>query len=257
MIHDWAALTTRQLSALDLERAVAVLPLGATEQHGPHLPLSTDSDIAEGLLDAAAELVPEDVTVLRLPVLSVGTSAEHGAFAGTLSVAAETMADVLRSIGDHVAGTGVRRLVLLNAHGGNLAPIDIAALDLRRERQMLVVKLHYPRLSIDPGPLTRDETVHGVHGGALETAIMCHLQPDRVQHDQFPSTRPSGNPGYRVGPTQEARTAWLAEDLHPSGVTGDPSRGDAELGAHLVAAYGAAIAEVIAETAALATPGSG
>jgi creatinine amidohydrolase len=256
--YDWATLTHHALAALDPRAAVAVLPLGATEQHGAHLPLSTDTDIAEGLFEAALERVSGGVTVLRLPTIAIGASAEHGDWAGTLSVPAETLAATLRSIGAGVAAAGVRRLVLLNAHGGNLAAMDIAALDLRRAHDLLVVKLHYPRLAIGAIDLPGDELRRGIHGGAVETAMMLHLQPERVDRSAFPGAD-APTPGMdersgRVGPNGEAPYAWLAADLDAAGLAGDPRRADPALGERLVTGYAAAIGEVLTETARMDWP---
>jgi creatinine amidohydrolase len=257
--YDWATLSHQALSALDLRDAVAVLPLGATEQHGGHLPLSTDTDIAEGLFAAAVERVADDVTLLRLPTLAIGASAEHADFPGTLSVPAETLVATLRSVGGSVAAAGVRRLVLLNAHGGNLAAMDIAALDLRRAHDLLVVKLHYPRLAIGPIDLPDDELARGIHGGAVETAMMLHPHPDRVDRAAFPAADApapgmANTPHTRVAPTGEAPFAWKASDLDACGVAGDPRRADAALGERLVAGYSQAIAEVLTETAGMDWP---
>lgn len=259
--HDWATLSHHALSALDVRRAVAVLPLGATEQHGAHLPLSTDTDIAEGLFEAAMERVADDVTVLRLPTIAIGASAEHADRAGTLSVPAETLAATLRSIGAGVAAAGVRRLVMLNAHGGNLAAMDIAALDLRRAHGLLVVKLHYPRLRIGPVDLPASELARGIHGGAVETAMMLHLSPERVDRAAFPMAD-AATPGVsdapgRVAPNGEAPYAWLADDLDATGIAGDPRLADAALGERLVTACAAAIAEVLTETSQMECPAGG
>ncbi len=250
--HDWSTLTHRQVSELDPYRTVAVQPLGATEQHGAHLPLSTDTDIADGLFEAAMDRTTDDVTVLRLPTIAIGASAEHADYAGTLSVTAETFAETLRAIGAGVAAAGVRRLVLLNAHGGNLAAMDIAALDLRRSHGMLVVKLHYPRLRIGPIGLPAAELAQGIHGGAVETAMMLHLHPERVDRSALPAVDAAvpgmtAAPG-RVAPNGEAPYAWLAGDLDASGIAGDPRLADPALGERLVTAYAAAIAEVLTET---------
>lgn len=253
--HDWATLSHHALSAMNVRDAVAVLPLGATEQHGAHLPLSTDTDIAEGLFEAAMKRMADDVTVLRLPTIAIGASAEHADRAGTLSVPAETLVATLRSIGAGVAAAGVRRLVLLNAHGGNRAAMDIAALDLRRAHGLLVVKLHYPRLTIGPIDLPAAELVQGIHGGAVETAMMLHLHPQRVDRTAFPAADAAApgiadTPG-RVAPNGEAPWAWLAGDLDATGIAGDPRLADAALGERLVTAYAAAIAEVIVEAAGM------
>ncbi|WP_070990163.1 creatininase family protein [Halofilum ochraceum] len=259
--YDWATLSHDALSGLDLSGAVAVLPLGATEQHGAHLPLSTDTDLAEGLFDAALERLTAEVTVLRLPAIAIGASAEHADRAGTLSVPAETLAQTLRSIGAGVAAAGVRRLVLLNAHGGNLAAMDIAALDLRQAHGMFVVKLHYPRLQIGPVDLPAAELAQGIHGGAVETAMMLHLHPGRVDRAAFPAVDApapgiTASPG-RVAPNGEAPWAWLAGDLDASGIAGDPRLADAALGERLVTGYGAAIADVLTEIASMDWPTDG
>ena len=259
-MREWARVTTTELAAMDPGDAVAVLPLGATEQHGPHLPLSTDTDIAEGLLAAAAGELRGGASVLRLPTLAVGASTEHGGFPGTLSVPAETLAATLRGIGAGIAAAGVRRLVLLSAHGGNRAAMDIAALDLRRDHGLLVVRLHYPALAVDLPGLTDTERRYGIHGGALETALMLHLHPDRVRLDALPApdaTAPgmdAATTGGHLAPAGDAPAAWLAGDLDASGVAGDPRLADADLGARATAAYAAAIAEVIDETARRPAP---
>ncbi|SHE98906.1 creatinine amidohydrolase [Modicisalibacter ilicicola DSM 19980] len=251
----WQDMTSPELSGVITEESVAVLPLAAIEQHGAHLPLSTDLDIGLGLLAAATALLPETFALFELPPLAIGSSQEHGSFAGTLSLPPETAIAVIEAYGDSLARSGVRRLVLLNSHGGNKAVADIAALKLRERRGMLVVKAHYMRFSPPPGALPEKELRHGLHGGALETAMMLHLAPHKVrrEHVGHPPSRGEAMAarGKWLGPEGEAAFAWLAEDLHPGGVVGDARLADAELGARLVEHYASKLATLFEEASTM------
>jgi creatinine amidohydrolase len=251
----WQDLTSPEIAALP-DEAVAVLALGAIEQHGAHLPLSTDLDIAEGLLAAAIRRLPEGFPLVTLPALAVGASEEHLGFPGTLSLPPESAIALLESHGEAVARAGLGRLVLVNGHGGNKAVMDLAALRLRRRHGLLVVKLHYQRMPLPAGHgLPEEEWRHGLHGGALETALMRHLAPQRVRLSRLAEAVPRGQTmaeaGGLLGPEGEAAFAWLAEDLHPSGVAGDARLGDGALGERLVVHYAERIARVLVETLAL------
>ncbi|MGM0986964.1 MAG: creatininase family protein [Pseudomonadota bacterium] len=251
----WQDLTSRDLSSLPSE-TVAVMVVGAIEQHGTHLPLSTDLDIGEGLLAEALTQLPEDFPLVILPPMAVGASDEHLGFPGTLSLPPELAIATLEAHGDAVARAGLERLVLINSHGGNKAVIDLAALKLRRRHGMLVVKVHYTRMPL-PASLTDDdlpteELRHGLHGGAVETAMMRHLAPGKVQLDRLDHPRSRGDAmaeeGKLLGPEGEGAFAWLAEDLHPGGVVGNAHRGTADLGECLVTHYGERIARLLRET---------
>ncbi len=252
--RNWGDLTTEDFGCIDPLRTVAVLPLGAVEQHGPHLPLDTDARIAEGILAAMWDHLDADLPVLMLPPVRVGTSAEHAAFPGTLSAEDAVLTRYLTGIGDSVADAGVRKLVLLNAHGGQTHVLDTLALDLRRRRGMLAVKASYFGFGVPAGLMDDHELTHGIHGGRVETAMMLHLAPDTVRMDRarrFESLsanlaaqnrhlRPEGAIGF----------GWLAQDLNPSGVVGDAAAADAATGARLVAHFGRCLAGLVAETAA-------
>ncbi|GHE20212.1 creatininase family protein [Halomonas urumqiensis] len=252
----WQSLTSHELAALPRE-SVAVMVLGAIEQHGAHLPLSTDLDIGQGLLDAALLELPERFPLVILPPMAVGASDEHLNFPGTLSLAPELAIATLEAYGEAVARAGLSRLVLLNSHGGNKAVMDLAALKLRRRLDLLVVKVHYMRMPLPdnlPGDgLPADELRHGLHGGAIETAMMRHLAPRKVRLEQLSHVVSRGqtmaDQDMRLGPEGEAAFAWLAEDLHPGGVVGDARLGTAEIGKRLVAHYGRRIADLLMETA--------
>lgn len=246
----WSDLTSAELKRTVAEDPVAVLPLAAVEQHGPHLPLGTDVIIGEGLLESALRDLPADLPVLVLPMVQVGASGEHAAWTGTLGLSPEQLVDCLVAYGAAVAAAGVRRLVLSNSHGGNHAAMDMAALRLRRECNMLVVKASYFRFpQPESSPLDADEWRHGLHGGALETAMMLHLAPDRVRLDALADFRSIGKElegtCTYLRPEGPGAFAWLAGDLHAEGVAGNAAAADAETGARLVAHYGAVLAELI------------
>lgn len=258
----WQDLTRREVAGLPGD-TVAAIALGAIEQHGGHLPLSTDLDIGVGLLDAACDMLPEGFPLVSLPALAVGASAEHQSFAGTMSLPSETVVSILECHGAALARAGVRRLVMINAHGGNGAAMDIAALRLRQRHGMLVVKYHYLRSPLPELPaesLPAGELRHGIHGGAIETAIMTHLHPQRVRSDQFERHSSSGEraeeAGELVGPEGEGNLAWLAEDLHPDGVAGDARLGTSELGERLVRHYAERLARMLHETRDRPLPGN-
>jgi creatinine amidohydrolase len=229
-----------------------VLPLAAIEQHGEHLPLSTDLDIARGLLQAALPRLRAGLPVCVLPPLAVGLSLEHTAFAGTLSLSPETALAVLGELGDSVARAGFRRLVLFNSHGGNKAIVDLAALRLRAAHRMLVVKANYFRFAPPPDALPADELRHGLHGGALETALMLQLAPHKLRRSAMAEHVALGArmaaAGQLLGPEGEAGFGWMAQDLDACGVAGDARLADAALGGRLVAHYAAALARLIEET---------
>ncbi|MBB3332698.1 creatinine amidohydrolase [Halomonas campaniensis] len=254
----WQNLTTPELAALPGE-SVAVMVLGAIEQHGAHLPLSTDLDIGEGLMAAALAKLPAGFPLVQLPPLAVGASDEHLGFAGTLSLSPALAIATLEALGEAVARAGFQRLVWLNSHGGNKAVMDLAALRLRRRHGLLVVKVHYTRMPLPEGvpqaTLPAEELRHGLHGGALETALMRHLAPQKVRLDKLghPISRGQAmaEEGQLLGPEGEAAFAWLAEDLHPEGVVGNAGLGTAELGRRLVEHYAGRIARILQETRAM------
>ena len=250
-IRYWDALTTVEAAALaSRDPVVAVLPVAAIEQHGPHLPLSTDLVIGLGLLAEAFRRLPPDLPVLALPPQAVGASGEHRRFAGTLSLTPELLIESMIQAGAAIRQAGVRRLVVSNSHGGNLSAIDVAARRLREEHGLLVVKTSWfdgPRP--DDAGLPDEEWRYGLHGGAVETGMMRHLRPDLVRVEavrRFPSLDEElSGTLERVSAEGGASFAWLADDLNRQGVTGDATLGTDELGARLVAHYGRLLVEVI------------
>jgi creatinine amidohydrolase len=212
--------------------------------------VSTDLDIGMGLLAAARRHLPDDVALHLLPPISVGASQEHARFPGTLSVSTEELIRSIVEQGATLARSGVRRLVLANSHGGNRHAMDAAALSLRAGHGLLVVKASWFRFARPTdAELPEAEWRHGLHGGAVETAMMMHLRPDLVRTEaiaDFPSLGAELERTLRrLGPESQASFAWLADDLNPLGVVGNATLATAAMGAHLVEHYGRILAEVI------------
>ncbi|MDT8410097.1 MAG: creatininase family protein [Wenzhouxiangellaceae bacterium] len=253
MNMNWQDLTAPELKRLVSDESIAAMVLGAIEQHGSHLPLSCDLDIGCGLLARARAQLPGDFSLVELPAMAIGASEEHLGYAGTLSIAPETAIASLESIGAALSAVGIKRLVLCNSHGGNIAWMETAALRLRRRFGMLVVKMTYTRLGHPPDGLDADELRHGIHGGALETALMRALAPNKVREDQLGCFKPVGFEDW-PGPTGDVSWAWLAQDLDPRGVVGDAGAGSAEIGARLVEFYAGRMVDVLLRTRELTWP---
>ena len=235
MMHRfWADLTARDFAALEREGLVAVLPIGATEQHGPHLPLAVDRAILDGIIAAAVPQIPDDVSALFLPTMPVGKSNEHGAWAGTLTLSAQTFIAVLMEIGDSVAAAGVRKLVILNSHGGQVAPMDIVARDLRVKHRMLTIAASWFAQGVPDGLVSEDERRFGIHAGDVETSVMLALHGDLVQMEHARDFRPAiadiDQAYSHVGLSQAGKLGWMAQDMHAAGACGNAAAATADKG---------------------------
>lgn len=249
----WQDLCTTDFERVDPDRTIALLPVAAVEQHGPHLPLSTDAVINEGIVRLAMQRLPADASVLVLPALTVGDSLEHTAFAGTLSVDLQALLGLWMSIGHSVARAGVRKLVIFNSHGGQRAHVDQVALRLRVECGMLVVRAHSFRLGMPAGLFDADELAHGLHGGAVETSVMLHLRPDLVRQAAL-ADFPSSGRGLPVqdgvlGLEGAAGLGWMMQDVNPAGVCGNAAAATAEKGERLVAHWADRLVTLLGEVA--------
>lgn len=247
----WQDLTTVDFESLDPGRTVAVLPVGAVEQHGPHLPLATDALVAAAVAEAAAEAAA-GLAVLLLPTMPVGKSNEHIDFPGTLTLPAETLIALWREIGESVARSGVRKMLFVNAHGGQPQVMEIVARELRVRHEMLCVTSSWWHMGLPDGLVPPDEQRHGIHGGLVETSLILHLAPDLVRMDKAEDFRPVMA---EIASTNETLTyvggvgiGWQAQDIHPAGVAGDARAATPELGKaifeHVVAGYARLIAEI-------------
>jgi len=257
----WADLTARDFAALQSSGAasscIAVLPLAATEQHGPHLPLSVDTVLVEGVIAAALPHLPTDLPALFLPTQTVGLSPEHARFAGTLTLSNETVIRLWTEIAQSVAAAGIHKLVLFNAHGGNVSVMDLVARDLRARLGMLVYSVSWFNLPLidaqgnDVNALfTPAEQRFGIHGGDIETSMMLALDPAHVNMSQardFASTAQTRSQQFPIlGNGKSAKLAWQTQDYNPAGAVGNAANATAAKGAALVDAAGRALAQLLA-----------
>ena len=247
----WQELGTEEFAALDTARAIALQPLAAIEQHGPHLPVSVDSDICAGILAAASKRLPTDALVLTLPALSVGKSDEHDRFPGTLSIPAETLIRQWNAIGDSVARAGLRRFVFFNSHGGNPPVMEIVARDLRVRHGMLAVCANWWDLVDLTHWFEPDEIEHGIHGGEIETSMMLHLRPDLVDMGKARHFESSGKRMAerftRLSATAPPSFAGETQDLNRSGAVGNAAAADAERGRAVVEAAACGLGDLLGE----------
>lgn len=254
----WSDLSTADFAALDRSRAIAVLPVAATEQHGPHLPLSVDTDLVNGVVAAALPHLAAGLPALFLPTQAIGFSPEHSRFAGTLSLKAETLIRVWTEIGEGVAASGVNKLVLLNSHGGQVGALDLVARDLRARLGMLVYSVNWFNLPLldaagqDVNTLfSAEEHRFGVHGGEVETSMMLALHPQRVRMDKAEYFRSSSQERAErfaiLGNGRSAKLAWMMQDVNANGAAGNAAAATAEKGRALLDAAGRALAQLLSE----------
>lgn len=221
----WAEWTWKDFADADLTEHIAVLPVAAIEQHGPHLPVGVDTFIMEGYLGRLAHRLPAELPVLFLPVQTVGKSNEHIAFPGTLTLSAETVIRAWTEIGESVHRAGVRKLILVNSHGGNVSSLDIVARDLRVRLGMLVVTASWHRFGYPEAAFSTHERLHGIHAGDVETSLMLAFRPDLVRiekaEDFVPSSVAVEQDFTWLRVTQPIGFGWTAQDVSPSGAMGN------------------------------------
>lgn len=247
----WSDYSSEEFSRLDRSSIVAVLPVGATEQHGPHLPLSVDAAIVSGIVAAVVEKLPETSQVLFLPAMPIGKSDEHLRFPGTLTFSAETLIRMWTEIGASVAQSGVRKFVMLNSHGGQIAIMDIVGRELRIKHNMLAFSLNWFGLGMPDAVYGDHELRHGVHAGDMETSVMLALHPDLVNMDKAKNFHPRTEEfarDYRdIGLSGGAKPGWQAQDLCPEGACGDAAAANAEKGRQTIDFAAERIASVLGE----------
>jgi creatinine amidohydrolase len=249
--RDWTEIRWPELAGVDRTRWIAVLPLAATEQHGPHLPLETDILIAQAYLTQVRELLSDDLPVTFLPIQPVGISTEHTDFPGTQTLSPEEALKNWIALGEGVARAGIKKLVMVTSHGGNSAAMSLVAQELRARLQMLVVTTAWGRLSAAATLFSAEEVEHGIHGGAIETSIMLARYGEEVKREAIADFRPSTiamKKDFRwLSAQRPAPFAWQAQDLHPSGAVGDATQASAEKGERLIDQGVRAFCELLAE----------
>lgn len=247
----WADYTAYDFARAPRAAMVAVLPVAAIEQHGPHLPLSVDRDILDGLIAATLPLLPDDLPAVFLPTQAIGKSDEHARFPGTLAIDAPSLIQAWSAIGASVAAAGVKKLVILNSHGGQMSVIDIVARELRIRHDMVTVAANWFALGLPDGVISDHERRHGIHAGEMETAMMLALHPEKVameraRHFESLTERLARNFAH-LGIAPGARLGWQAQDLNPAGAVGDAAAATAATGQAIIDHVAAALATLLAD----------
>jgi creatinine amidohydrolase len=241
----------RDLAGASTVSWIAVLPLAAVEQHGPHLPLGVDTFIAEAYLRKLQDILPPDLPVTFLPVQPVGVSAEHLSYPGTLTLSASTAIAAWTELGESVARAGLRKLVLVTSHGGNVAAMELVARDLRARFGMLAVTVGWHRFGYPDGVFSSEEKKHGIHGGDIETSLMLAARPETVRMHEarqaVPETIAMAAEFKWLGAYRPAGFAWMTQDLHPSGTLGDATLAEAGKGEAALAQGAQAFVELLRE----------
>ena len=247
----WADFRADEFVGIDPTKTIAMLPIAAIEQHGPHLPVGTDAILNLGCLHMLRPRLPDGMDVRVLPIQDIGKSNEHLWARGTLTHAVHSLIDTWLELGLSVARTGIKKLMIVNSHGGNEEVMGIVARELRVQADMLVVKTGWSKFAPPEGLLADEERRHGIHGGDFETSMMLHFRPELVRTDklanfqsvavrneaEFTYLRPTGNHAY----------AWISSDIHPSGAVGDASKATAEKGRLIAEKEVAGMLELLGE----------
>ena len=258
----WADVSTRDFAAAQASglaaRTVAVLPVAAVEQHGPHLPLSVDATLLQGVVAAALPQLPADLPVLFLPPQAIGLSTEHLSYPGTLTLSPATLIALWSELGACVARAGVKKLLLLNGHGGNVAAMDIVARELRQRHGLLTYSASWFSLPLPDavqGLFSAQEHRFGIHGGEIETSMMLHLAPATVHMEEARDWRSTSQDRAEahaiLGNGRSAKMGWAIEDYHPAGAVGNAAAATAAKGQAVVQAAGQALAHLLSELHAL------
>ena len=258
----WADLTSRHFSQLAasevINQTVAVLPVAAIEQHGPHLPVSVDTSLVNGVIEAALPHLPADLPVLFMPTQQVGKSNEHIRFPGTLTLSAQTLISMWMELGACVARTGIKKLVLFNSHGGQVSVMDIVARDLREAHDLIVFSSNWYTLPLGDAVMnlfTPAEHRFGIHAGDMETSMMlalrekyvdmAHAQHFKTQSEERAKTYPI------LGNGASAKLGWQVQDYNPFGAAGDATLATAAKGHAVINAAGLQLARMLQEISSL------
>jgi creatinine amidohydrolase len=242
----FAYLNWKQIEALPKDKTLLVLPTGAIEQHGQHLPLATDTLISNLLLGRALQLLPDDVHIYALETICYGKSNEHIGFPGTMSLSASTYMAVLREIGASVAAAGIKKLLLFNTHGGNSSLNDVMARDLRAEFGLRTFHMSGSAGAKFEG-LNPQEAKYGFHAGEVETAWLLAATPELVDTNAYTDNYIARVEDENVLSPEHGAVnfAWLTRDISPSGVLGDPRAATAENGEKWTAACAVKAADAL------------
>lgn len=232
MQRNIAQLTSPEVAALELSTDGAlILPIGAIEQHGPHLSTDCDLVFAEQFLEQALAQLADDTKVWRLPMLPISKSNEHAGFPGTWYLSAQTFSAVITDIAHSAKANGFRRLILWNCHGGNRAILEVLARDIRLQTELMMFQIFAPATMPDPlPPIDPREPLLGIHAGEWETSVMLALSPDRVRMDQADCSFPKFHSENIALEMAGVTLGWKTSDFQPTGTWGDATAASAERG---------------------------
>lgn len=246
-----ADLRAPEIASSLTSQSIIVLPLGAIEQHGPHLPLNTDFVVADAAARAVVDKVGAETNAWLLPTLAYTKSNEHLWSAGTMSLSASTLMSVLDDIGRSVASTPARKLLFINGHGGNSALTAMMNREIRLKYGLQTFLAH-PHMPADQGGTSSEnELGMGIHGGMDETSVMLHLRPDLVDMSLAVRRVPeklAENQHVRFG--GRVAFGWLSNDFFADGHIGDPTGANAEVGQRMFDACVDTLAETLREISA-------
>ena len=251
--RDWMDMTWQDVAGAgaDAARWIAVLPLAAMEQHGPHLPLGVDTFIAEAYLAQVRHHLPDELPVTFLPLQRIGVSVEHVAFPGTLTLSAATAIAAWTEVCESLARAGIRKLVLVTSHGGNVAVMELVARDLRARLGILAVTLGWHRFGYPDDIFSTEEKRHGIHGGDIETSLMLAGKPEAVRVEKAPNATPTtiamAKEFIWLGAYRPAGFAWMTQDINPTGAVGDATLATAAKGEAALAHGAKAFVELLRE----------
>jgi creatinine amidohydrolase len=235
----------------DNQSKIAVLPLGAHEQHGPHLPFDTDTLIVTGLIERLRQALPAGLSIEFLPVEPIGYSIEHVGVEGTRTLAFDEAVHRWIEIGQGVAARGITKLIILNAHGGNSPLTTIVATELRVRCNMLAIATSWTRFGLPDGLISPEDRALDIHGGFIETSVMLALHPELVEiakAENFGSNQRIYTSTYRhlraYGPHA---FGWKMTDLNKQGVAGNAAAATAEAGEKIIAHSVKGLVELIGD----------
>jgi creatinine amidohydrolase len=255
------SLSWQEVAGLDPERTVSLVAVAALEQHGPHLPLDTDTFLVTSVVEAAAGLASTRGPVLVPPTIFAGSSAHHMAFAGTVSLRPETLAAVVRDVCVSLAQHGFRRMLLVNGHGGNRAVLAAAVQSIGGEFPVNVATIDYWNFAAGKVAELRESPAGGMaHACEFETSVMLHLRPESVRTELI--ARESPAPRFSLERLDLFERApltahWNTDDVSSSGVLGAPDLATAEKGRAFFEACVGGLADFIEELRAAPLSGSG
>lgn len=237
-LREYSAMSEQEIAGSDTSRWIAVLPLGATEQHGPHLPLETDTLIAEAVVDRIKAELKDEAPVTFLPAETIGYSPEHLDYPGTRSLKFNEAIRRWVGIGEKLSALGIKKMVLLNAHGGNSPLMTVVATELRVHHSMLVVATSWTRFGVPEGIIKPEEKAIDIHGGLIETSVMLAAHPNNVNMEKasnFGSAQSELIKQYKhlraYGPHA---FGWKIQDLNADGVCGNAAAATPEIGNKLL-----------------------